>query len=144
LRKEYDKAREALDKSLEKAPYNGAAFYWKGVVAAETGDTTSALKFLAAALQYQPGNVETYDRLAGIFQARRDTLLLKSLHAKDCSLASGHAGLHYKLANVYKTTGKSDSAKIHYRKALELNPSLYLANYYLGESMCRKKTTRKQ
>jgi tetratricopeptide (TPR) repeat protein len=48
-------------------------------------------------------------------------------------LVPGHAGLHYKMANVYKTTGKTDSAKIHYRKALELNPSLYLANYYIGE-----------
>jgi tetratricopeptide (TPR) repeat protein len=133
LRKEYDKAKEALDKSLENDPFNGAAFYWKGAIAAETGDTTAALKYLSAALQYQPGNVDTYDRLTGIFQAKRDTLLSKKFALQGLQLVSGHAGLHYKLASVYKTTGKSDSAKIHYRKALELNPSLYLANYHLGE-----------
>jgi tetratricopeptide (TPR) repeat protein len=139
LRKEYDKAREALDKSLETAPYNGTAFYWKGAAAAETGDTTVALKFLAAALQYQPGKVETYDRLAGIFQARKDTVLTKKFATQGLQLASGHAGLHFKLANVYKVTGKSDSAKIHYKKALELNPSLYLAHYHLGEIYVQEK-----
>jgi tetratricopeptide (TPR) repeat protein len=79
LRKEYDKAREALNKSLEKAPYSGAAFYWKGAVAAETGDTTSALRFLGAALQYQPGNVETYDRWRGFFRQKEIPCCLKNM-----------------------------------------------------------------
>jgi tetratricopeptide (TPR) repeat protein len=66
-------------------------------------------------------------------------LLSKKYAALGLQLMPGHAGLHYKMGNVYQTTGRTDSAKIHFRKALEANPSLYMAQYHIGELFMQEK-----
>ncbi len=133
MRKQYDKATEALNKSLEKAPYNGQSFYWKGAIAMETGDTTTAMKLIRTSLEYNPGYVEAYNRMAEMLYNKRDTLQAKRYAQEGLQLASAHAGLHFTMGNIQKREGKLDSAKVHYLKALELNPSLYLASYRLGQ-----------
>ncbi len=95
----------------------------KQVLAALQDNQSARAKQLCTALCKQhPGFQEAHSVLAQIHMNLGDFQLSADIY-KTLLINNPHAPLlHYRLADAYKHAGELDSARIHFRKALQLNP----------------------
>ena len=131
-RKEYRQARLYLSKAEELAPNDEFAFYYKGRVAAATGDTSRAIKNYRLALQQAPAFMEPQRELSGLLVHQKRFEEAGPYISNAQKLAPKDGALWYYKGMLLQAAQKQDSALMAYSKAVILNDTLAGAHYWLG------------
>ncbi|WP_181163720.1 tetratricopeptide repeat protein [Pontibacter mangrovi] len=130
--KEYKKSLEQLDKAQELSPYNEFAFYYKGRVWEETGDTAKAVHNFRLALEQDPDFMEPQRELAAIMVSKGDLEQATAYLLKSKAKAKNDAKLWLTQGRIYEAVQKQDSAILAYRKAVSINDTLSGAQFKLA------------
>ncbi|GAB3533363.1 hypothetical protein GCM10027443_18730 [Pontibacter brevis] len=130
--KNYEQARIFLNKAQELSPDDEFAFYYKGRVLEETGDSARAIQHYRNALQRAPGFVEAQRDLSGLLIARGDFPAAKPYLASALKVAPADGLLWYYKGLAYKAEQKPDSALQAFNKAVSINDTIQGAHYWLG------------
>lgn len=135
---QYPAARQYLSKALEATPYDGEAYYFRGLVAAKTRDTSGAIGLYRRALTLNPGYAPNYQRLSEIFNRLGD--YPAAIHYTQAGLRRfpNDPLLLNQRGLTYQRTLKPDSALLFFRKAVQLNPTLTDASMNAGVLLFRK------
>lgn len=128
LRK-YQESIDYLNRALQKSQFEEKAYYYKGMVYAETGDTLRAISSLQTAVEQSPQFADAINQLAAIYNAKKDyatarTYLLSGMRARP-----DDGFLYFNLGNNILLQNLPDSALKMFTKATQIDSSLYLAHY---------------
>ena len=132
IMKQYQRAIDYLNKSLKIAQFNEQAYYYKGLVYAESGDTTRAISSMQTAIEQDPAFMDAYNSLIKIYNARKDYKMARQYITSGLRFGPEDPALWVNRGVLFQGMGQPDSAANCFRKALELKPGLAVANYNLG------------
>ncbi|HEV7349545.1 tetratricopeptide repeat protein [Telluribacter sp.] len=131
-KKRFREAQNYLNRSLQMAPYDGSAYYVKGMLQSRIGDTTASLGSFKQAIDLNPRLLRAYqqniiinNRLGNLNNALYYNNLALKRYPKD-------AILHFERGQFYNALNKSDSALLSYNKAAALDPKLTEAYFQSG------------
>ncbi|MCU0353894.1 MAG: tetratricopeptide repeat protein [Cytophagales bacterium] len=139
LKREYEKATEALQIARQMTPFDPQVFYWQANAAAGTGDTTRALDLLQESLAARPDYIQAYNRLAEIHVGLRDLPTAKRYAFAGLRLDSTNIYLNNNLGRMYRRTNEPDSALAFYRRSLARDTSQHTLNYEIAAIHLEKK-----
>jgi tetratricopeptide (TPR) repeat protein len=136
--KQYQQSLTYLNLALKKGPFNERAYYFKGLVYAESGDTTRAISSLETALEQEPSYTDAYATLIKIYNAKKDYKTAQQYVNSGLRFAPDDAMLLFHKGVTQQGLGKADSAITTFQYALQRDTALYLAHYNLGILHYRK------
>ncbi|WP_221392387.1 lipopolysaccharide assembly protein LapB [Dyadobacter sp. NIV53] len=129
------KFREAgkyLNQAMQMAPYDGSAYYVKGMLEARQGDSLSSLTSLSYAMNVNPRLLRAY---------LQSTIINRKLLNYDQALVINDMAikrfpnmpeLYFEKGELYNVLAKPDTAIIYYQKAVSLNPKYTEALYQMA------------
>ncbi len=127
--RQYQPAITYLNSALKKSQFEERAYFYKGMVYAETGDTARAISSFQTAIEQQPGFADAIGQLAGIYAAKRDYKTAATYLTSGLRTAPDNGFLHLNLGSVVQRQGEPDSALKLFIRATQLDTTLYLAHY---------------
>lgn len=131
-RRQYVLANQYIRKALEVSPSDEYAFYYRGRILAETGDTTKAIRSYRLALEQNPEFMQPHRELAGLYLDKRDAAAAK-VHLDKVEQLAPQDPLHWYYKGLFFLEGqKRDSALHSFSKAVGLTDTLQGAHYQLG------------
>ncbi len=131
-RHDYRQARAYINQALDISPADEYAFYYRGRIQAETGDTARAVRSYKKALEQAPDFMEPQRELAGIYLARKEFETAGGLVQSAMALASDNGQLWLYKGLLHQVRQQPDSALVSFEKALALNDTLQGAHFWLG------------
>ncbi len=141
LTKNYELAREELEKALRMEPRNAKALYELGMVYQELDDQDKALLTFQMVLKLPQPPVDTYNRISIIKFQQEDRQgavdLLREAVAQDPT----NPNLHYFLGNAYRKQKTDGKAIDSYIKAIQLDPNMADPHFNLGMIYLARKQT---
>ncbi len=131
LLRRYPQAITVLDQALRLNERLPKAYFLKGFVFKESGDTSRALSSLQTAIEVNPDYYEAFMELALLHGSRGDEIALEyietAIELRPSSVeAFYHLGLHY------QNQGKYAEAIEAYNQLLKADPNGYLGYYNIG------------
>jgi tetratricopeptide (TPR) repeat protein len=130
--RQFDRAQLYVTRALQMAPYDGDAYFFKGLMAAKLGDTTQALALYKHSLQLKPRNLDTYSQLASVYRALKDPYSALTYNEQAIRYFPNNARLCYSQGVTYHIAGRLDSAVVWYQQAVKLQPNYYQAYFQIG------------
>ncbi|GAA4007730.1 hypothetical protein GCM10022408_19700 [Hymenobacter fastidiosus] len=130
----YEAALDHLDRTLLQEPDHAAALFYKGLAYLSVADTGQALDYLRASLARDPRQPETLHQLAFLSNAYRLPANAATYAARGLKLAPGYGPLWYDHGRQFELQNQPDSALRYYRRAAQLDTTLYRADYRLALS----------
>ncbi len=130
--REYQAAINYLNEALKRAPFEERAYFYKGMVYAETGDTTRALSNLQTASEQAPEMADAFSQLAAIYHAKKDYKMARQYLDAGLRSSPSDGFLYYNAGVNLALQGRTDSALTLFTRATELDSTLYLAHYNVG------------
>ncbi|QKZ13996.1 tetratricopeptide repeat protein [Spirosoma sp. KUDC1026] len=130
--RQFDRAQLYVARALQMAPYDGEAYFFKGLMAAKLGDTTQALALYKHSLQLKPRYLDTYSQLASVYRALKDPYSSLVYNEQAIRYFPNNARLHYSRGVTYHVAGRLDSAVACYQQAVKLQPNYYQAFFQIG------------
>ncbi|MFC5270078.1 tetratricopeptide repeat protein [Adhaeribacter terreus] len=130
--KQYQQAIDYLNQALKLSSFNEFAYFYKGIVYAESGDTTRAISNFQTAIEQAPEFVEPYNELAKIHTAQRKFGEAHQYIQSGLRFDASNAFLHYNEGVNLVKQNLADSAATSFEKALRADTAMYLATYNLG------------
>ncbi len=130
--KQYQKAIDYLNRALKISSFNEYAYFYKGLVYAESNDTARAISNFQTAIEQSPEFIEPYNELARIHTAQKKYAEAHQYLASGIRFETGNAFLHYNEGANLIAQNLPDSAFISFRKAYTLDTTMFLATYNLG------------
>lgn len=128
----YDKANQYIRKALELSPADEYAFYYRGRILEETGDTTKAIQNYRRALEQNPAFMQPHRELAGLYLARHEAAPAQEHLDKVGKLAPEDPLHWYYKGLLFLEGAKKDSALYSFSKAVASTDTLQGAHYQLG------------
>lgn len=129
IERKYQVAINYLNEALKKAPFEERAYFYKGMVYAETGDTTQAISSFQTAAEQAPRMADAYSQLAAIYHARKDYVTARQYLDAGLRTSPDDGFLHYNTGVNLVLQHRPDSALTLFTKAAQLDSTLYLAHY---------------
>ena len=129
---QFDKAKLYVAKALQMAPYDGEAYFFKGLMTARQGDTAQALVLYQQSLRLKPRYLETYNQLASVYRIIGDMNTALVYNQQALHYFPNNARLYYGRGLIYHTEGKPDSAMLYYQQTVKVQPSYYQAYFQMG------------
>ena len=130
-----DAARREVDAALALTPEMVEAILMLGYVLEKTGNQSEAVDRYSEVLEIDPGNVRALrSRSSTNYLLRRDQEAIEDLE-RLCALGLDGDGARIRLAVASFRLGELDTAREHYRKALDLNLEAWdeaQVRYHLG------------
>ena len=111
-----------LNQAMQMAPYDGSAYYVKGMLEARQGDSLASLQSLDYAINVNPRLLRAY---------LQSTIINRKLHNYDRAIIINDkaikrfpamAELYFEKGELFNALTKPDTAFIYYQKAVSLNP----------------------
>ena len=130
--KEYQKSIDYLNKSLEKSQFNEQAYFYKGLVYAESQDTARAISSFQTAIEQKPSYTDAYNALIKIYNAQNNRDLASQYLISGLRFAPNDPYLQYNKGVILRARGNADSAMTAFKTALYYDSTMYLAAYNLG------------
>lgn len=132
LQKSIDILNEALKLDIQHAD----AYFYKGMIYKESGDTSKAISNFQTTVEVDPDYYDAYMQLGLLYAAQENNLALQYLN-NALALDSTSREAHYAIAKFYQDTGKMSTAISYYRQLIADNPqdadAIYnLATIYYG------------
>jgi tetratricopeptide (TPR) repeat protein len=116
-----DAARREAEAALTQVPEMVEAMNMLGFVFERTGDTASAVEQYATALELDPSNINALRaRASANLSLHRNREAIEDLEGL-CELGLDGEGARIRLAVAHRRLGEFETARSHYRKALDLN-----------------------
>ncbi|KUG07755.1 tetratricopeptide repeat protein [Solirubrum puertoriconensis] len=128
----YDNSLDYLDRVLREQPDNASALFYKGLVYSALRDTIQALDYLRASVARAPKQPEILHQLAYLLNANRQPAIAAAYIERGLQADNKYAALWYDRGRVFDLAGQSDSAVRQYARAIQLDTTLYRADYRLG------------
>lgn len=131
LVKQYDKAIEYVNKALKIDATLAKAYYIKGNVYKESGDTNKAISSLQTAIEQDPQMIDVFIDLGVIYAAKNNTLAVQ-YYNNALKLDSKNYIALYDKAFFFQQRNRIDSAIPIYQNILKLFPNAAEVLYNLG------------
>ncbi|SMB99913.1 TPR repeat-containing protein [Hymenobacter roseosalivarius DSM 11622] len=128
----YQAALDHLDRALQQEPELAAALFYKGLAHAALADTAQALDYLRASLSRDPRQPEILHQLAFLSNANRRPAAAAVYAARGLRLVPSYGALWYDYGRQHELQNRPDSAVSAYARAVQLDTTLYRADYRLG------------
>lgn len=124
--REYALSRNIYKTILQSGENSSAALFWMGKCFEGEGKFEEAREHYDQAIAYQP-TLECFQRLASVLVRQKKDLqasdaLLRALNLKNLN-KNQKVGLYKLCGSCFLRAGKKEEAKVHLKKALELDPS---------------------
>jgi tetratricopeptide (TPR) repeat protein len=117
----FSTARREAEACLALVPKMVVANAMLGYVLEQTGDLSGAVEHYSIALELDPGNINARrSRASANLKLHRDREAIEDLEQL-CDLGLEGEGARIRLAVAYLRLGEFETARSHYRKALDLN-----------------------
>lgn len=117
---------------LELQPEDADFLHSMGLIAAQTGKTEEAEKYLERALAHNPDHPEAHNNLGNLRQVQGRLEEAVRCHERAIELRPGNARAHSNLGFALRKQGKFAEAEQAYRRALEHDASLFEAQRNLA------------
>ena len=132
VKQQYRDSQRYLATAMQMAPYEGNAYYVRGMLQSKMADTIAALGSLRHALALNPRMLRTYQQISLLnsrlgnhdVALQYNTLALKRYPAD--------AGLYLERGEIYQNKFKLDSALLNYKQATYRDSTLVRAHFLTG------------
>jgi len=125
-------AQETIDRALKIYPDNFQALVLRGDLLFRTGFNDEAIENYRKALSQTRFKGDIYRKLAVVYTAKGDTLRAIQNFSLVTKWFPGDARSHLELGKLYNEQGLFDRAKRSLRKAIQIDPQLADAYYFLA------------
>jgi tetratricopeptide (TPR) repeat protein len=129
--KKYSDCIQHADNALRIDKTNAKAYFIKGYMFRETGDTARAISSFQTAVEQKPEYFDAYMQLGNLFTHRQNPLALQ-YYDKALQLRKNNADVLYGIAMFMQENDNTDSAEVLYLKILESSPDYKEALFNLG------------
>ncbi len=129
--KRYDEEVELLNKVIDKDKRNAQAFFMRGMVAKEKGDTVKAISEMQLATQMDPDYYNAYIQM-GVISASQHSPMAVDYYRNALEIQPTSIEALYNLGMYYQENGDPRLAINTYLSILQLNPMHFDAHYNLG------------
>lgn len=127
----YDDELRLIDEALKLDIHNAQAYFMKGMMFKEKGDTNRALSSMQTAVEQDPDHYNAYIQL-GVLNAARKNPIAESYYLNAIKINPGSEEAIYDLAMYYQETENWNRAIETYTTLLKLNPKHFDAHFNLG------------
>lgn len=129
--KQYKEAIENINKALKINENIAKAYYLKGSIYRESGDTSKAISSLETAVEQDNRMTDAYYDLGIIFAARKNPIAF-DYYANALRVDPGYVNAQYAKAKLLQDLGKYDEAITEYIALLNKDKTFMQANYNIG------------
>lgn len=129
--KRYDEEVAVLGKVLELDKRNAQAYFMRGMIARDKGDTTEAIHEMQLAVQMDPDYYNAYILLGDMSAAQKNPMAV-DFYANALKIQPTSIEALYHLGMYYQSIEESRLAVNTYLSILQLNPVHFDAHYNLG------------
>lgn len=129
--KKYDQAIVYLNKVLRRDVYNAKAYYMKGYVFKETGDTLAAISSLKTAVQQDRNHYDSYMQLGLLYSTKLDPIAVE-YYLNALRIRPSSQETMYAIGKFHQDNKDWPRAIESYNSLLTVNPKHFSANYNLG------------
>lgn len=132
VKNRFREAGAYLNQAMKMAPYDGSAYYVKGMLLARQGDSLASLANLNSAITMNPRLVRAYQQSTMIHLKLKDYGNALAFNNRGIKRFPNNAELYFQRGEIYKNLAVLDTAIVNYRKATVLNPKLADAFFQIG------------
>lgn len=125
----------AYERLLQQQPGHAHALHRMGLACFREGQPERAQRYLDEALNAVPERAEIWEHRGLMATLAHERIAGEAFYHRALALSGGTASVHRNLADCLKLSGRIAEARLHYAKALELEPDLYHAACALA-SIC--------
>ncbi len=129
--KQYQKGIDYVNKALKLNDRSAKAYYLKGSIYRESGDTTRAVSSLETAVEQDAKFENAFIDLGVIYAARKNPLALE-YYNNALKINPSNENTVYARAKLLQDIGKIDEAIIEYKSILQKNKNCENCYYNLG------------
>lgn len=131
LVKQYQKGIEYVNKALKIDEHLAKAYYIKGSIYRESGDTAKAISSLETAVEQDNQFTDAYYDLGILFAARKNPIAFE-YYKNVLAINPRHTDALYARAKLMQDLGKMDDAIHAYLELIKLNATCEFCYYNLG------------
>ena len=132
IERKYQEAINFLNEALKKSPFEERAYFYKGMVYLETGDTLRAITSFQTAADQAPELADAYSQLAAIHNAKGEFAVARQFVEAGLRSTPDDGFLYYNAGIGMALQQQTDSALTLFVKAAQLDSTLYRAQYNAG------------
>jgi tetratricopeptide (TPR) repeat protein len=129
--KRYNYCLQRADNVLRLDRTNAKAYFIKGYMFKETGDTARAISSFQTAVEQKPEYFDAYLQLGNLFTQKKNSLALE-YYDKALRLRKNNTEALYGVAMFFQGNDIIDSAEVLYQKILDASPDYKEALFNLG------------
>lgn len=140
-----DKNQDAFNEIntvLRRDPYNGEAYFLKGMVYKNLKDTAKALSSFQTSIQVDPNYQASFLQLGSLYAAKKDSIALRYFENAYRADTSDMIGL-YSEGMYYQDNGLYEKAKQTYRRIIMKQPQFADAFFNTGWILMRQDSFEK-
>jgi tetratricopeptide (TPR) repeat protein len=128
---DYQKALNYIDRVLRIDALEPQAFFLRGVVFLENGDTIRAIRNFQQAIDVEQDFFDAHVQL-GLLYAERNNALAIDYFNNALNIDPGNIDILYNLAMYYQKAGDYSKAISNYNMILDADPDFFIAYFNLG------------
>jgi tetratricopeptide (TPR) repeat protein len=129
--RQYQKGIDYVNKALKIDEHLAKAYFIKGSIYRESGDTAKAISSLETAVEQDNRFVEAFYDLGVMYAARKNPLAFE-YYRNVLQINPNHNDARYARAKLLQDLGKIDDAIQEYNTLLKLNMACEICHYNLG------------
>lgn len=132
-KRRFREAERYLNRYMQMAPFDGAAFYVKGRLLVNRGDSLASLEQYKKAIDYNPRMYRAYQQCIGLYISLKKYPEALAMNNRAISRFSDEPVLYIQRGDLYKDISKVDSAIVAYQGATEVKPDFLEAFEKIGD-----------
>ena len=111
-----------LNQALKMAPYDGPAYYVKGMLQAKQGDSLASLSSLEYAINVNPRMLRAYQQSILILRKLKNIDKALEVNQKAIDRFPNDPNLHFERGEIFVAMARPDTALFSFQKAVALSP----------------------
>lgn len=121
--KKFKEAERYLNRYMQIVPYDGTAYYVKGKLLVNKGDTLSGLEEFKKSIEYNPRMQRAYEQYIALNTKLRNYPEALVMSDRAIDRFPTEASLQLQKGAIYEDLAKVDSAVVWYESAAKLSPN---------------------
>ena len=131
VKNSFREAAGYLNQAMKMAPYDGSAYYVKGMLQARQGDSLASISSFNYAISVNPRLLRAYEQSGFLLRKLNNLDQALVVNQKAIRRFPKVAGLYFERGEIFLMKSRPDTAFINYKKAVALKPdyeeALYMA-----------------
>ncbi|KAA6436863.1 tetratricopeptide repeat protein [Dyadobacter flavalbus] len=129
VKNNFREAAGYLNQAMKMAPYDGSAYYVKGMLQARQGDSLASISSFNYAISVNPRLLRAYEQCSFILRKLNNLDQALVVNRKAIQRFPKTAELYFERGEIFATKLRPDTALINYKKAVALKPDYEEALY---------------